>query len=148
MTHRSSYSPEDDKIRIYPAYRLDKETEYAKVKAAGFQWAPKQECFYGVWTPEREDLALEIAGEIEDEDKTLVERAEERAERFETYSENRKEDADRAHAAVARIADGIPMGQPILVGHHSERHARRDAKRIENGMRKAVDSRRRPRLWG
>jgi hypothetical protein len=30
------------------------------------------------------------------------------------------------------------LGQPILVGHHSERHARRDAERIENGMRKAV----------
>jgi phospholipid N-methyltransferase len=32
----------------------------------------------------------------------------------------------------------IPMGQPILIGHHSERHARKDAERIENGIRKAV----------
>ena len=29
----------------------------------------------------------------------------------------------------------------VLVGHHSERHARRDQERIENGMRRAV------RLW-
>jgi protein-L-isoaspartate O-methyltransferase len=40
---------------------------------------------------------------------------------------------------VSRIADGIPMGQPILVGHHSERHARRDAEKIQSGMRKAVN---------
>jgi protein-L-isoaspartate O-methyltransferase len=42
---------------------------------------------------------------------------------------------------VARIADGIPLGQPILVGHHSERRARKDAEKIQGGMRKAV------RLW-
>jgi predicted RNA methylase len=39
---------------------------------------------------------------------------------------------------VDAIADNIPLGQPILVGHHSEKRARRDAARIENGMRKAV----------
>jgi len=42
---------------------------------------------------------------------------------------------------VSAIADNIPFGQPILVGHHSERRARRDAEKIENGMRKAV------KLW-
>ena len=36
-----------------------------------------------MWTPEREDLLLELCGEIEDEDTTLIERAEARAERFE-----------------------------------------------------------------
>ncbi len=35
---------------------------------------------------------------------------------------------------MSHSADGFP----ILVGHHSEKHARRDAKRIENGMRRAV----------
>ena len=30
------------------------------------------------------------------------------------------------------------MGKPILVDHHSERRARRDAEKIENGMRRAV----------
>ena len=34
--------------------------------------------------------------------------------------------------------DGIPPGQPILVGHHSEARARRDKKRIDSGMRRAV----------
>ncbi len=137
MVISATYDPADDKIRISASQRLDAET-YARVKSAGYGWAPKQGVFYAVWTPEREDVALDLAGEIGDEDTTLVERAEQRAERFEGYHENRTEDAERAHKAVSAIADGIPFGQPILVGHHSERHARRDAEKIENGMRRAV----------
>lgn len=133
----ATYSPEDDKLRLYSSTRLDSET-YERVKAHGFRWAPAQELFFAVWSPERADLLESLAGDIEDEDKSLAERAEERAERFEDYSENRRADSERAHAAVSAIADGIPLGQPILVGHHSERRARKDAERIENGMRRAV----------
>jgi phospholipid N-methyltransferase len=138
MLYTATYSPEDNKLRLSASSRLDAET-YARVKAAGFIWAPKQEVFVApMWTPEREDLLLELAGEIDDEDTSLVERAEQRAERFEDYSDNRRADAEAAHKAVAAIADNIPLGQPILVGHHSEKHARRDAEKIENGMRRAV----------
>lgn len=134
----ATYSPEDNKLRLYSSTRLDPDT-YAQVRAAGFIWAPKQDLFVApMWTPQRADLAEELAGEIGDEDTALVDRAEERAERFGDYSESRERDAHQAHAAVAAIADNIPLGQPILVGHHSERHARRDAEKIENGMRRAV----------
>jgi hypothetical protein len=136
--HTATYSPEDNKLRLYPSHRLDTD-EYNRVKAAGFKWAPRQELFVApMWTPQRADLLEELCGEIGDEDTSLVDRAEERAERFEEYSQHRAQDADRAHAAVAAIADNIPLGQPILVGHHSERHARRDAEKIENGMRRAI----------
>lgn len=138
MTYTATYSPEDNKLRLYASSRLEKEL-YERVRAAGFIWAPKQELFVApAWTPSREDLLLELCGEIGDEDTSLVDRAEQRAERFEDYSDARKEDAERAREAVSKIADNIPLGQPILVGHHSERHARKDAERIENGMRKAV----------
>jgi protein-L-isoaspartate O-methyltransferase len=138
---RATYSPEDNKIRIYPDARLPKDL-YLRVKSAGFSWAPKQELFVAPkWTPEREDLAVELCGDLGDEDTTLCERAEQRAERFETYSEKRGADAERAHDSVSAITSGIPLGQPILIGHHSEKHARRDAERIESGMRKAV------RMW-
>lgn len=134
----ATYSPEDNKLRLYAAHRLPPDL-YAQVKAAGFRWAAKQELFVApAWTPSREDLALELAGEIGDEDTSLGDRAKDRAERFDGYRENRREDAQHAEATVSAIADGIPLGQPILVGHHSERHARRDAKRIENGMRRAI----------
>ena len=135
---RASYDPADNKCRIRSASRLPKEL-YLRVRAAGFIWAPKQELFVAPsWSPSREDLMIELCGEIEDEDTSLVDRAEQRAERFEDYKERRAEGADRAHAAVSKIADGIPLGQPILLGHHSEKHARRDAEKIENGMRRAV----------
>jgi predicted RNA methylase len=140
MLMTASYDPADDKIRLRASARLDAET-YARVKAAGFGWAPKQGLFYAVWRPDREDLMLELCGEIGDEDTSLVDRAEERAERFEEYSDKRGDEAERARANVERIAGGIPLGQHVLVGHHSEKHARRDAKRIEDGMRKSI------KLW-
>jgi hypothetical protein len=139
-TITATYSPDDNKIRLSASQRLDRET-YDRVKAAGFRWAPKQEQFIApMWTPDREDLALKLSGqeELDDENSTLADRAEQRAERFEEYSGKRLADANRAADAVAAIADNIPLGQPILIGHHSEKHARRDAAKIENGMRKAV----------
>lgn len=137
----ATYSPDDNKLRLYPFSRLSPEL-YARVKAAGFKWAPRQELFVApMWTPGREDLLIELCGEVSDDDSSLVDRAEERAERFEDYSERRAADAQQAKAGVDRIAEHIPLGRPILVGHHSERRARKDAERIRNGMRKAV------KLW-
>jgi uncharacterized protein DUF3560 len=69
-----------------------------------------------------------------------------RRERMERKIERRQEWAAKASAksaarfdAVHKLADSIPFGQPILVGHHSERHARRDVERLDNGMRKGVE---------
>jgi protein-L-isoaspartate O-methyltransferase len=134
----ATYDPEDNKIRFYPFARLDADL-YQRVRAAGFIWAPQQKLFVApMWTPEREDLMIELCGEVGDEDTSLVDRAEERAERFDEYSERRAEEADRAHAAVDGIAQRFEGGQPILVGHHSEKRARKDAERIQNGMRHAI----------
>lgn len=144
----ATYDPDDNKLRLRAAYRLDDET-YQAVKAAGFKWAPRQDLFVApMWTPQREDLALELAsGEIDDENTTLVSRAEDRAERFGGYQERRAQDAESARNAVSAIADNIPMGQPILVGHHSEARARRDANKIERGMQKAVKMWRTSKYW-
>ncbi|ELK0928843.1 hypothetical protein RUR79_004183 [Escherichia coli] len=86
--YRATYSPDDNKLRLYAVSRLDPET-YKKVHDAGFRWAPKQALFVApAWTPGREDVLLSLAGEIEDEDSTLAERQEARAERFTGYSGN------------------------------------------------------------
>lgn len=143
----ATYSPEDNKLRMSFATRLPKEV-YERVRSAGFIWAPKQEIFVApMWTPDREDLAIKMCGEIGDEDTSLTERAEQRAERFEDYSANRAQDAANAHKTVEGICEHIPLGQPILVGHHSERRARKDAERIENGMRKAVKMWEQSKYW-
>ncbi len=136
----ATYSPDDNKLRLSSATRLDRDV-YDRLKAAGFSWAPKQDQFIAsMWTPARADLCIELAGEIGDDDSSLIDRAEDRAERFDDYRDKRTDEAERATAQARRVADGIPFGQPILVGHHSERHARKDAERIQNGMRKAVQA--------
>lgn len=134
----ATYSPEDNKLRLYATTRLDKDL-YTRAREMGFIWAAKQGLFVApMWTPAREDFLLELADDIDDEDKSLVDRAEDRADRFEGYQENRTRDANAARSAVSALADNIPFGQPILVGHHSEARARKDAQRIESGMKKAV----------
>ena len=135
----ATYSPDDNKLRISSVSRFDSST-VARLSDAGFRWAPKQLLWVApMWTPSRADLCEELAGEITDEDTSLVDRAEVRADRFDDYSARRASESQRAADAVRQLADGIPFGQPILIGHHSEARARRDAKRIENGMRRAVD---------
>ena len=143
----ATYSCDDNKLRLYPYARLDTAT-YQRVKDAGFIWAAKQNLFVApMWTPSREDLLIELCGEVGDEDTSLVERAEERAERFEDLSDKRERDAQRSYEAVSELANAIPLGQPILVGHHSERRARKDAERIQDGMRKAVSCWETAKYW-
>ncbi len=137
----ATYSPDDNKLRLYASGKLPPEL-YEKLKAAGFKWAPKQELFVApMWTPQRADLLEELCGEIGDEDASLADRAAIRSERFEDYSDKRATEAARAQEQVEALTNGIPLGQPILIGHHSEKHARKQAEKIENGMRSAV------RLW-
>lgn len=83
----------------------------------------------------------------EEQREALRQRAESRAERFGGYAASAEANSERAFKAVHEIADNIPLGQPILVGHHSERHARRDAQRIEDGMRKGIDEADRAAGW-
>jgi hypothetical protein len=67
------------------------------------------------------------------------ERAEDRAERMAGYAANAAARSEAGFARASQIADMIPMGQPILVGHHSEGRHRRDLARIDAGMRAGVD---------
>jgi hypothetical protein len=50
----------------------------------------------------------------------------ERIEKLEEYAENAEKRSNSAYEAANRISSFIPMGQPILVGHHSEKRHRRD----------------------
>ena len=71
MSYTVTYSPEDNKLRLYSSLHPDAET-YARVKAEGFKFAPKQDLFVApMWTPSRVDLLLELCGEIDDEDTAL-----------------------------------------------------------------------------
>ena len=69
-----------------------------------------------------------------------------RRERLEAKLEKREEWADKADArstqryeTAHRMAEGIPLGQPILVGHHSEKRDRNYRARIHSNMDKACE---------
>src|SRR4030095_10447651 len=67
------------------------------------------------------------------------EKLEARRERLLARAEKHRAISEASFKRVERITSMIPLGQPILVGHHSERRARKDQERIHNGMRKGID---------
>jgi len=71
---------------------------------------------------------------------TRRERLEARADKRRDWAESRDRKSAAGFARAHTIADGIPMGQPVLVGHHSERRHRRDLARIDSGMRAGCES--------
>lgn len=70
---------------------------------------------------------------------TYRERREARAERLREWAAKREEKAEAAESAARDLADRIPFGQPILVGHHSQRRAERDQERIQGGFRRSFE---------
>ena len=71
---------------------------------------------------------------------TRRERLEAKLAKRADWAQARNAEAERRFARVNSIIEHIPLGQPILVGHHSERHARADQQRITNGMRAGIDA--------
>lgn len=144
----TTYSLEDDKLRLHFTERIHEDT-WEKFKDAGFQWAPSQDLLYAVWSPSRERMCISLSDENElfEEESTRAERAEDKAERYSGYSMNASERSESARKRVHDIADRIPFGQPILVGHHSERAARADQNKIERGMRTTVDEWKKSTYW-
>jgi len=67
------------------------------------------------------------------------ERAGERAERLAGYADGARARSQAGFDRATQIMDMIPMGQPVLVGHHSERRHRRDLDRMDRGMRTGVE---------
>ena len=147
MKITATYSPEDNKIRLYPSSRLDQET-YERVKAAGFSWAPKQELFVAPkWSPSREDLAIELAGEIEPEQMTLAERAQMKAERLDNLASKKLAESNAFQRAAQELSERFAGGQPILIGHHSERKARKDKERMQGAQEKAIKAYKAADYW-
>jgi len=70
-----------------------------------------------------------------------------RIARYEKYSENAQARSNEAYERQQAIGSHIPMGQPILVGHHSERGARRDQARMHNLMDRSVEEQKKAEHW-
>ena len=62
-----------------------------------------------------------------------------RQERYGQASENASRRSDESFKGSNDALAGIEPGQPILVGHHSEKHHRRAVEKSHNHMRQSVD---------
>ncbi|MFF3654932.1 DUF3560 domain-containing protein [Streptomyces olivochromogenes] len=78
---------------------------------------------------------------FEEAEAERLERAEDRAERFSDRADRAASASDARHKAALGALDGIEPGQPILVGHYSERGHRRAIERSDNHMRKSIEER-------
>lgn len=74
-----------------------------------------------------------------DQVKREQERAETRAERAEKRAENAEKVSDALYKRATEMSSAIPFGQPILVGHHSEKRDRNYRQRIHNTFGKAFE---------
>lgn len=68
------------------------------------------------------------------------ERKEKRIDRMEAHAARAQAESAAASHTAHEIMQHIPPGQPILVGHHSERHHRRDLDKIDRNMRKSIEA--------
>jgi hypothetical protein len=73
---------------------------------------------------------------------TYRERREARAEQLRGWAANREARQDTLNQAARadEATTGIPFGQPILVGHHSERRHRNAIARMDRAMSAAVEN--------
>lgn len=139
-SYSATYSAEDNKLRLYASGRMP-ENIFKEGKALGLKWAPKQNLFvFPAWTPKREDFCLKLSNSILPEETTMLERAEEKCDRLDEIAEKNVAKAKAYWDYADKISERFHMGQPILVGHHSEASARRDQKRMENATRKSIES--------
>lgn len=132
------------------------------LKAAGFRWFRT----LGVWgiagsrdrQPNRykinraaEQLRAaghEVTVDIDDSHRDVSEVEADRAQRQENRTDALLAKADRKAGAAAAAWDAEhravqtlpPMGEPIKVGHHSERRHRKAIERAHNATRKAIDA--------
>ena len=102
--------------------------------------------YRGAWSffnDPSEDILTELNANgrqsFADQVDSKLERKEARIERFEGYAENAEERSNAAYKRAESVSSQIPMGQPLLCGHHSEKRHRRDLNRIDSGMRKSIE---------
>ena len=109
------------------------DTTIAQLKANGWRWSRYRE----QWRNNRRNAPMSIAVAVTVTDGGACDYASERADRLEQRADCHYDRFQTQHARANAIASMIPMGQPIMIGHHSERRHRRDLARIDRAERTA-----------
>lgn len=88
-----------------------------------------------VKTVEGYDLCDSCADKVQ----AYADRLEARIERLQKSADKETGEYERRYNTAHTMASHIPFGQPILVGHHSEKRDRNYRAKIENNFRKAFE---------
>lgn len=130
------------------------------VKALGWRWGRSIEAWYlprSRDTAPRRPLIEQTAARLREaghqvqvqveatpadragREERIAQRSQDRIDRLEARADRQEARAGQEHAAYRQIADHIPLGQPVLLGHHSQARAERDIDRMDAHMDAAVD---------
>lgn len=94
----------------------------------------------GNLTSSPEDAARDVGEQhAETTPNAYEQKLEARRDRLRDRASRARAKSRARYGAARRILDVIPFGQPVLVGHHSERRHRRDLERIDTNMRKSAE---------
>jgi hypothetical protein len=121
-----------------------------KLKNNRFKWSKFQDLWYAKDNYFTRQLAIEITGNQEPSEvkKTLTYaekiemkkvRAASRSASFIDKSKKLNNLSNLSFDKARTISSFIPFGQPILVGHHSEKRHRRDLQKINNAYSKSFE---------
>lgn len=91
-------------------------------------------------TKARKEFAEAIMTNFEEVDNNpYQERVEAKKERYQELADKNKAESQSRYNQSREMASYIPFGQPILVGHYSERRDRATRERISNGFEKSIE---------
>jgi hypothetical protein len=151
-----THTPEDGTLATG-----DTRPQAATLKMCGFKWSRNLGAWYipqsrdrrpDVYKINKTAAALranhaEVTLEIDERATDPATREANHAERLAARqaaltakAERLAEQSRTAYDTTRQLADMIPLGQPILVGHHSEGRHRRDLDKIDRGMRESIDT--------
>jgi len=107
------------------------------LKSHGFRWKPYRKSWIAKWSTDREKKLKQLVGSIDVINRSVdyTKKAEIMQMRAGKHEQKAKEH-DKTFSGLMRA---IPLGQPILVGHHSEKRHRRDLARMEQHLKKTVE---------
>lgn len=89
------------------------------------------------------DVTVEVDNaptDVAEREQRRIERSEQRAERLDQRAERKEAESDAHHRRSRDAVAGIEPGQPILVGHHSQRRHERALERSHAAMGQSVQA--------
>lgn len=109
----------------------------AEMKQNGFRYNPSRKQWVAKAYPFREDLAKKYAGTIEE--VNIEPNWAAKADRAESLAVKHEQKSDDLYKTSNKMFDVIPFGQPVLVGHYSEKTDRNYRDRAWNKRMKGVE---------